>query len=53
VPYRRGAQEEFELLMEACYENNAVLMGIYRSLGFGVYPGISAEEAREALEKEQ
>jgi len=53
VPYRRGAQAGFELLMEACYENNGALMDIYRSLGFGVYPGISPEEAREALQTEQ
>ena len=41
-----------ELLSEACYENNAALLDIYRSLGYGIYPGISAAEARQAQETE-
>ena len=37
----------------ACYENNETLLGIYRNLGLVLYPGISSEEAREAMEAEQ
>ena len=51
--YRRSTEEGYEMLAEACYENNLVLMELYRSLGYGVYPGINAEEAREAQETEQ
>ena len=53
LAYRRNTVEGFELLEEACYENNETLLEIYRSLDFTVYPGISAEEAREAIETEQ
>ena len=49
-PYRRGTDEGVELLLEACYENNVDLMELYRGLGYGIYPGISAEESRQALE---
>jgi hypothetical protein len=52
VPYRRGTDEGFELLAEACYENNAALLDLYRSLGYGIYPGISAAEARQVQETE-
>ena len=51
-PYRRSTEERFEMPVAACYENNQALMEIYRTLGFGVYPGISAAEAREAMEAE-
>jgi len=49
--YRRSA-EGTELLEESCYETNEALMEIYRVSGFAVFPGISAEEAREAAEIE-
>jgi hypothetical protein len=52
-PYRRSTEEGFEMLAEACYENNAALLEIYRTIGFAVYPGISPEEAREAMAGEQ
>jgi len=52
-PYRRSTEERFEMPVAACYENNETLLEIYRTLGFGVYPGISAEEAREAMAGEQ
>ena len=43
----------FELIVEACYENNDTLVDIYRAAGFTLYPGITAEEAREAAETDQ
>ena len=51
-PYRRSTEEGFELAAEQCYENNQGLMEVYRALGFVPYPGISPEEAREAMEVE-
>ena len=53
LAYRRNTVEGSELFEEACYENNEALLEIYRSLDFTVYPGISAEEARKAMETEQ
>ena len=54
VSHRRSTEEEgFEMEAMACYENNETLLGIYRNLGLVLYPGISAEEAREAIETEQ
>ena len=50
LAYRRNAVEGFEMLVEACYENNETLLEIYRLAGLTLYPGISAEEAREAME---
>ncbi len=54
-PYRRNTEEGFEMEaeVEVCYENNETLLEIYRTIGFELYPGISAEEAREAMEAEQ
>jgi hypothetical protein len=52
-PYRRSTVEGFEIPESACYENNEALMKIYRAIGYVVYPGISAEEAREAIEAQQ
>jgi hypothetical protein len=50
LAYRRSTVEGFEIMAMACYENNAALMDLYRGVGYGTYPGISAAEAREALE---
>ena len=50
--YRRDTVDGFELIAEACYENNGTLLDIYRTAGFTLYPGISVEEAREAMEAE-
>lgn len=52
-PYRRNTVEGFEMPESACYENNEALLEIYRAIGYAVYPGISAEEAREAIEAQQ
>ena len=52
VPYRRGTEEGFELLVEACYEHNVALMELYRTVGYGVYPGISAAEARRPVRQD-
>jgi hypothetical protein len=53
LAYRRSTVEGFEIMAMACYENNASLLDLYRDVGYGVYPGISATEAREALEAEE
>ena len=53
LPTGRVNEEGFELLPVACYENNEALLEVYRTLDFAVYPGISAREAREAMEAEQ
>ena len=53
LAYRRSTEEGYEMLIEACYENNEAFLDVYRTLGFAVYPGISVEEAREAMEAEQ
>ena len=53
LAYRRSTVEGFEMMAMACYENNAALMDLYRGVGYGTYPGISAAEAREALEAGQ
>ena len=47
--YRRSAIKGFEMLEEACYENNEELLKIYRTVGLSIYPGISAEEARHLV----
>jgi hypothetical protein len=47
-PYRRIADERYEIPELACYENNEALLEIYRTVGFGIFPGITAEEAEEA-----
>lgn len=52
-PYRRNAVEGFEMPESACYENNEALLEIYRSIGYEVYPGVTPEEAREAIKVQQ
>ncbi len=53
LPYRRAADENYEIPELACYENNEALMGISRMSGFSVFPGITPAEAREAAEAAQ
>ena len=53
LAYRRNTVDGFELIVEACYENNDTLVDIYRAAGFTLYPGITVEEAREAIEADQ
>jgi hypothetical protein len=48
VPYRRITDVPYEMEELACYENNEELLQIYRDVGYGIYPGVSPEEAREA-----
>lgn len=50
LPYRRAADENYEIPELACYENNEALMSISRMSGFSVYPGITPAEARAAAE---
>ena len=50
VPYRRNTVEGFEMPINACHENNETLLNIYQTIGFDFYPGISPEEARQAIE---
>jgi hypothetical protein len=53
LAYRRSTEEDFEIMATPCYEYNGALMTLYRNIGYGVYPGISAAEARQALEASQ
>ena len=53
LAYRRNTVEGFELISEACYENNDPLLDIYRTAGFTLYPGVTVEEARDAMEADQ
>ncbi|NIW24723.1 MAG: hypothetical protein GWN29_09250 [Gammaproteobacteria bacterium] len=53
LPYRRAADENYELQELACYENNEALMSISRMSGFSVYPGMTPAEARAAAEAAQ
>ena len=48
LTFRRSTEEGFEIMAMACYENNETLMELYRGVGYEVYPGISAAEARAA-----
>ena len=48
LPYRRMITDSYEMPELACYENNEALMEIYRDVGYGIFPGISPEQAREA-----
>ena len=48
VAYRRSAEGK-ELVEESCYETNEALMQIYRVSGFSVFPGMSVEQAQEAM----
>ena len=52
-PYRRNTVEGFEMPESACYENNEGLMEVYRTVGITPYPGVSPEEAREAIEAQR
>lgn len=53
LPYRRAADENYEIPELACYENNEALMSISRMSGFSVYPGMTPAEARAAAEAAQ
>jgi len=53
LPYRRAADENYELQELACYENNEALMRISRMSGFSVFPGVTPAEARAAAEATQ
>jgi hypothetical protein len=46
IAYRRSTVEDYELFEEACYENNEFARQRYRNVGYGVYPGITGDEAR-------
>lgn len=44
--YRRSTVAGYELFEEACFENNEFARQRYINVGYGVYPGITGEEAR-------
>jgi hypothetical protein len=44
--YRRNSEEGFEIWEDTCYESNAQYMEHFKKEGYGLYPGISAAEAR-------
>ena len=52
LPYRRISDEGYEIPELACHENNEALMEVYRQVGLEVYPGISADEARYAMDEQ-
>jgi len=45
--FRRDTDENPEIWEEACYETNEDPMRLFRNNGYRVFPGISANEARE------
>ena len=53
LPYTRNTDSGFEMLAEACYENNAEVLQVFRDIGYGIYPGVTPERARELTEAEQ
>ncbi|HEY5624603.1 MAG TPA: hypothetical protein VIV14_12650 [Gammaproteobacteria bacterium] len=46
IAYRRADVESWELLEEACYENNEAAWQQFMNVGYEIYPGITGEEAR-------
>ena len=46
IAYRRSTVQNYELLEEACYENNALARQMFINVGYEVYPGITGAEAR-------
>lgn len=46
IAYRRSTVEGYELFEEACYENNDFARQRFVNVGYGVYPGITGEDAR-------
>lgn len=52
LPYTRNTDPDYEMLAEACYENNAEVLQVFREVGFGIYPGVTPEQA-QALGKAQ
>ena len=46
--FRRNAAGAVELWEEACYENNAENLKLFKSVGYEIFPGITAKEAQEA-----
>ena len=47
LAFRRNTQPNTEIWEEACFESNAEHMEHFRNVGFGIFPGISAAQARE------
>ena len=46
IAYRRSTNTDYELLEEACYENNELARQMFINVGYEVYPGITGDEAR-------
>jgi hypothetical protein len=46
VAFRRNAVEGIEIWEEACFEDNTTSMEHFMNVGYEIFPGISAEEAR-------
>jgi hypothetical protein len=46
LAYRRSTVENFEILEEACHENNAFAQQQFLNVGYRIYDGITGEEAR-------
>ena len=46
IAYRRSTVRDYELLEEACYENNDLARQMFINVGYEIYPGITGAEAR-------
>jgi len=46
IAYRRSTATDYELLEEACYENNELARQTFINVGYGIYPGMTGDEAR-------
>ena len=46
IAYRRSTVQNYELLEEACYENNELARQMFINVGYEIYPGITGDEAR-------
>jgi len=46
IAFRRSTNAGYELLEEACYENNELARQQFINVGYKIYPGITGDEAR-------
>ncbi len=46
IAYRRSTVQNYELLEEACYENNELARQMFINVGYEIYPGITGDDAR-------
>ena len=46
IAFRRHPDPNYEIWEEACYEHNDLAARTYHNVGYGIYPGMTGEEAR-------